>query len=313
MSRRPYFKFYFEDFLHGCRKAAMTPEEVGMYIMQLGFIWEDEGATSADPSLIGVRTGWGKRLSTRLIQHLIAKKKLAVTADGRLTNARMEHEIGTFVAVKKAALAREESKRKSVFSPTIEPLEIDYRETTNDLFSKKNNQINVHDSTDEAYTRSQKPEPDITPSVFQTDGSNIKNKIIPPPREPSVREGGIEKSSRAPSLNKRWQVPEDRLDGSQGILFEGGKLSVFNGTATGLAKDFPELDLQAVCNKAAAKIAQMKDPTHLQALTVIRQYCQYSREDTSRRSTPSRAAPSAAGMLAGLSPKYRERLEKGGK
>lgn len=149
-------------------------------------------------------------------------------------------------------------------------------------------------------------------SAFQAEeeGNNI-----PAIREPNVREAGIKASNskhqRAPSRSKRWQLPEDKLDGSSGILFEDGKLSVFNGTAVALAKDFPGLDLQAVCNKAAAKISQMKDPTHLQAVAVIRQYCQYAKDDMDRKGS-SGTATASGGLFAGLSPKYRERLDKGG-
>lgn len=158
MSRRPYFKFYFQDFLTGVGKATLTPEEVGMYVMMLGFIWEDEGATTSDIANIGVRTGWGKRLTSRLVSQLLAKKKIVDTGDGHFTNARMEKEIVAFVNVKKAAIAREESKRKSVYSPTIEPLETDYRATTNNLFLKKHNKNNTTATTDGAYLRNQKPE-----------------------------------------------------------------------------------------------------------------------------------------------------------
>lgn len=109
--RRPYFKFYFEDFVSGCLKAGLSAEEVGMYVMSLGFIWTDNGQTPADERRLGIRTGWDTRVIRRLKQALITKGKLTED-NGLLRNARMEREIVAFVKVKKAAQDREAAKRE---------------------------------------------------------------------------------------------------------------------------------------------------------------------------------------------------------
>lgn len=119
--------------------------------------------------------------------------------------------------------------------------------------------------------------------------------------------GSAPKQSRSRSRVASW-LPADPLDGSQGIKFEGGKLAVFNGTAASLVQDFPGIDLVAVCNKAAPRIAKEKNPTHLQALAIIRQQCQYEL-DYMAKAPPARTGGSSRDPLAGLDAKSRAKVE----
>jgi uncharacterized protein YdaU (DUF1376 family) len=205
MSRRPYFKFYFEDFWAGIRKAGMTPEEVGMYVMSLGFQWQDGGRTKADPVMLGMRTGWGTKVARRLTAQLVNKDKL-IEADGYLSNPRMEREIVAFVNLKKAALEREKAKREAATKPlrsdfvagscaTRAPDEID-------LFAEKPNEINETSSTTEARkvhiseSRIQNPEKE-----------EIKRKIespLPPTGEALSERGAINRQSALAAF-QRWQ------------------------------------------------------------------------------------------------------------
>ena len=59
-----------------------------------------------------------------------------------------------------------------------------------------------------------------------------------------------------------------------GVSFVGGKLSVLNGTRAALEQEFPGIDLTAVCNSAAAPVAQLADRTPDAMLAMIRSMAQ---------------------------------------
>ena len=59
-----------------------------------------------------------------------------------------------------------------------------------------------------------------------------------------------------------------------GVSFVGGKLSVLNGTKAALEAEFPGIDLTAVCNAAAAPVAQLADRTPDAMLAMIRSMAQ---------------------------------------
>lgn len=87
------------------------------------------------------------------------------------------------------------------------------------------------------------------------------------------------------------QRTKGELDGSSGITFADGKLTVVNGSAAALLADFPGLDLRAVCNRAAPDVARMSYPSHDDAMTCLRKWAQIQSEQPGkapRRNGPSR-------------------------
>lgn len=134
------------------------------------------------------------------------------------------------------------------------------------------------------------------PSPLQGEGINIKST-----RAENARAG---KGSRRP-VRADW-LQADHPDGSQGLLFENGKLTALNGFAAALKEEFSGIDLAAVCNKAAADIAKMSNPTHLQCVTALRRHCQYDldyRKRYGNSGTPARGPK--RDLLAGLTPEQR--------
>jgi hypothetical protein len=68
----------------------------------------------------------------------------------------------------------------------------------------------------------------------------------------------------------RASDPKSFWDGSHGVVLENGSLSVVNGTAYGLAQEFPGLDLQAVCDLAAPDVLALQSPSLDVVLDTIR-------------------------------------------
>lgn len=106
-----------------------------------------------------------------------------------------------------------------------------------------------------------------------------------------LKGGTVAKSARA------VQSTQGELDGSKGIKFEYGKLTVMNGALGSLEADFPGIDLQAVFNKVGPEIAKNKYPTMELAMTLIRKWAQFAKEDAAkgaakggRKSDPSGAS-----------------------
>lgn len=73
------------------------------------------------------------------------------------------------------------------------------------------------------------------------------------------------------------------LDGSSGVTLIDGKLSIVNGSAAMLAKEFPGVDLAAVCNKAAPELMRHRYPTHADAMAVLRKWAEIARERPDNR------------------------------
>lgn len=83
-----------------------------------------------------------------------------------------------------------------------------------------------------------------------------------------IKQGVTTKSARA------GQRSVGSLDGSQGIAFAKGKLTVFNGAAVALAKDFPGINIGEVCNRAGPDIAKLSYPSADDAMAVLRKWAQ---------------------------------------
>ena len=119
----------------------------------------------------------------------------------------------------------------------------------------------------------------------------------------AIKGGTVAKSARAKQRTK------GELDGSDGVLFDDGKLTLLNGTAAAMAAEFPGINLEAVANKAAPDIAKLGYPSRADALAVFRKHAQWDRE---RQARPAPAKPVSAAesrlergksFLAKLSPK----------
>jgi hypothetical protein len=92
-------------------------------------------------------------------------------------------------------------------------------------------------------------------------------------------EAGIKTKGGATAKSGRAvQRTKGELDGSQGVLFDDGKLTLLNGTAAMIAEEFPGIDLVAVANKAAPDIAKMSYPSRSDALAQIRKHAQWAIE-----------------------------------
>lgn len=173
--RTPFLMLFGDDFLSGCRKSAMTPEQVGMYIVMLILEWTDKGPLEDDMKRLSVRSGWDVRLVRRLINELVSLKKYD-REDGRLSNGRMQHEIAIYVQKAKAKedrranTSRADVAQKSEISATaVQDLSNSYP-TANGHLSKKSNENNVGASKKASYARArqnqkQKPEAEAATSV----------------------------------------------------------------------------------------------------------------------------------------------------
>lgn len=139
------------------------------------------------------------------------------------------------------------------------------------------------------------------PSPLQGEGIIINSS-----RAESARAG---KGSRR-SVKSDW-LPSDPPDGSQGLIFKNGKLTALNGFAVALQQEFEGIDLPAVCNKAAADIAKMSNPTHLQCVTALRRHCQYDLDYRKRYgNSGTQARGPKKDLLAGLTPEQRAAAEQ---
>ncbi len=100
----------------------------------------------------------------------------------------------------------------------------------------------------------------------------------------AIKGGKVAKSNRASIAT------QGELDGTNGIKFERGKLSVMNGTLAELSADFPGIDLQSVFNKVAPEIAKNKYPTMELAMSLIRKWAQFAMDDVAKGGRGGRSA-----------------------
>lgn len=100
-----------------------------------------------------------------------------------------------------------------------------------------------------------------------------------------IKGGATAKSTRATRKTK------GELDGSGGVLFENGKLTVFNGVRAALTLDYPGIDLQAVCDRAGPEITKLNYPTTSDAVACIRKWASYAAEHASKLRTPAGQTP----------------------
>ena len=117
-----------EDFMSGCRKAGMSPEQVGMYIYMLILEWTDKAPLEDDMKRLAIRCGWDVRIVKRLVAEIVDLAKYT-REDGRLSNERMQFEIGVYVAKVRA----KEEKKAYTSRPEVRELPDNYATATGQL------------------------------------------------------------------------------------------------------------------------------------------------------------------------------------
>jgi uncharacterized protein YdaU (DUF1376 family) len=148
--RVPFFKLYGDDFISGCARSGMTPEEVGAYICLLVLEWESQAPLDDDARRIAVACGWDIRTVRRLIGRLVALGKYR-REDGELSNERMQLEIAAYVTKAKA-------KERSAPTSGRIPTEVGEKSgrilpDMNGVLSKKPNEINEGAPKNTLYAR----------------------------------------------------------------------------------------------------------------------------------------------------------------
>lgn len=87
-----------------------------------------------------------------------------------------------------------------------------------------------------------------------------------------IKGGKTAKSQRAE------QRTTGELDGSKGITLSDGKLTLAEGPAAIIAKEFQGIDVASVCNKAAPELMRHRYPTTADAMAVVRKWAQIAVE-----------------------------------
>ncbi len=98
----------------------------------------------------------------------------------------------------------------------------------------------------------------------------------------AMEAGHLIKGGSAAKSNRASVRTKGELDGSGGVLFENGKLSVHNGVHALLTRDFPGIDLQAVCDRAGPEITKLRWPTTEDAVACMRKWASYAVEQANR-------------------------------
>lgn len=108
-SRPPFLPLYGDDFMSGCRKAGMTPAQVGCYIFLLLLEWADQKPLEDDMRKLSMRMGWDVRTVRTLVTQVVATGRYR-KQDGALSNERLETEIAIYCdRLKTRRAARQEA------------------------------------------------------------------------------------------------------------------------------------------------------------------------------------------------------------
>lgn len=110
---------------------------------------------------------------------------------------------------------------------------------------------------------------DNTPRVPKTPDEEHREAYL---RGLEIKGGKTPKSARAAAAAK------GELDGSRGITFADGKLTISDSVSARLSEDFPKVEMKAVCNKAAPEVARMRYPSADDAIAVLRKWAQIEAE-----------------------------------
>lgn len=267
MSRAlPWYKRNPADWQRGTRKDAMSLELRGFYSECLDAMWDLQGQLPKDAKKLAMLTGTNARLVRALMPKLLELGKMIETAAGYL-NPRMMADI----------IGKAELELEGEFAPIQPLLDLDSssnRDRTNlEPISKiQKNPIKT--------TRDLEIDRDID-SLGNARADVLHLQAYQ--RGLEIKGDTRAKSARAISRSR------GELDGSRGIAFADGKLTVVNGTAAQLLEDFPGVNLEAVCDRAGPEIAKFGWPSYGDALSVLRKWARIALESkpSSSGSTPS--------------------------
>lgn len=92
----------------------------------------------------------------------------------------------------------------------------------------------------------------------------------------AIKHGKVAKSARAETRTK------GELDGSKGITFANGELTVDTETAVKILAKFPGIDVQAACDKAAPEVSRLNYPTRDDAAAVIGKWARIEMQNASK-------------------------------
>lgn len=265
MSRAlPWYKRSPADWQRGTRKDAMSLELRGFYSECLDAMWDLQGQLPKDAKKLAMLTGTNARLVRALMPKLLELGKMLETETGYL-NPRMMADI----------LGIDELELEGEFAPIQHPIEIDSRS----IGDRTNLEpISKIQKSSMITTRDLEIDRDID-SLGNTRADVLHLQAYQ--RGLELKGGAKAKSARAISRSR------GELDGSRGIAFEDGKLTVVNGTAAKLLEDFPGVSLEAVCDRAGPELAKFNWPNHNDALAVLRKWARIALESKTSSSTPS--------------------------
>ena len=85
-----WFKFYPADFMNGVR--GLSAQEVGLYMMLLARIYEENGPVEYHPLRLSTYCGMREATFVKTLEKLLALGKITLR-DGMLSNGRAEEEI----------------------------------------------------------------------------------------------------------------------------------------------------------------------------------------------------------------------------
>ena len=180
-ARTAFFKLYADDFLTGCRRSGMTPEQVGVYIFMLALEWQDKAPLDDDMRVLSIRTGWDIRTVRRIVNSLVQLRKYE-REDGLLQNQRMQEEIEIYVAKVK----EKEGKivlHSPVNEPTLTKHRGDIKPTLTPDLSEKANKNKATTSEKALYARrALEPEPEPY--------KKVSNPPLPPSQHGAAFENG---------------------------------------------------------------------------------------------------------------------------
>lgn len=143
--------------MNGVRKADMTPEEVGAYIMFMCAQWDAQGPLPADHHRLSAFSGWDIRVVRRLVGRLTQLGKVQED-DGHWTNERMTLEIEKFCRRMQSARERERAKKEAKILETSAELPGEVLEkfgTSSEELREKAKEINAAASTAQTYPESE--------------------------------------------------------------------------------------------------------------------------------------------------------------
>lgn len=87
-----WMPFEFEAWLEDCRKAGLSPEQVGVFIHVIALMWSDQARLADDFRRLSVRLGFDVRQTKRIVGDLVSLGML-MHADGQIWNPRADKDL----------------------------------------------------------------------------------------------------------------------------------------------------------------------------------------------------------------------------